>query len=271
MFLQVIENLKNLETGDLEKLILTYLNEAKYRGLSKKIIRTFTNNFSQNLENTLKTLQETGKIHLINKDNSHYVHNDYIEELCPKIISFLKSFHASYPLLSGISKEELKSKLLPFSGYDLFNFILQFLEEKMLIALDQHLVRLKTHKIRLTQQEKQIKVKIYHLLSTVKYSPPSPKEIAQILKVNEEKIRQLLRLLIEEKKVVRIKEDFYFGAESIERLKNALINYLKTHGGITPAEFKRLTDASRKYNIALLEYFDYIKLTLRLEDKRILR
>ncbi|HDM25179.1 MAG TPA: hypothetical protein ENG24_01090, partial [Thermoplasmatales archaeon] len=31
------------------------------------------------------------------------------------------------------------------------------------------------------------------------------------------------------------------------------------------------TGASRKYNIPLLEYFDAIKLTIRLKDKRILR
>jgi len=95
--------------------------------------------------------------------------------------------------------------------------------------------------------------------------------LARMLKTNQEKIMHLLRLLIKEGKIIRIKEDFYFDTSLLNTLKEKLTTYLKTHQGITPAEFKTLSNASRKYNIPLLEYFDHIKLTLRIGDKRILR
>ena len=268
---QVIEDLKALETGNLEKAILCHLNQAGYKGISRQTIRIFTNNFSETLDHTLETLQKKQRIYLINKDTHHYIHRRYIEEISKKMVSFLNTFHATHPLLLGISKDELKSKLLPFIRDELFGFVLHYLEGKHIIVIEQNLVRLSSHTIRLNKEEEILKEKIYHVLHTAQYSPPSPQELAKMLKTNPEKIMHLLRLLTEEGKIIRIKEDFYFDTTLLNTLKEKLTTYLKTHQGITPAEFKTLTNASRKYNIPLLEYFDHIKLTLRVGDKRVLR
>jgi selenocysteine-specific elongation factor len=56
-----------------------------------------------------------------------------------------------------------------------------------------------------------------------------------------------------------------------ERLKEELISYLKKNKEITTPQFKEMTNASRKYAIPLIEYFDQIKLTIRLGEKRVLR
>ncbi|MCI5222497.1 MAG: hypothetical protein D3924_07465, partial [Candidatus Electrothrix sp. AR4] len=47
--------------------------------------------------------------------------------------------------------------------------------------------------------------------------------------------------------------------------------YISREGEIDAPRFKDLTGLSRKYSIPLLEYFDKIKLTIRVGDKRILR
>ena len=77
--------------------------------------------------------------------------------------------------------------------------------------------------------------------------------------------------LVHEGVLVKIKSGMYFHRIPFENLKGELINYLKTHKEITTSQFKELTGASRKYVIPLIEYFDQIKLTLRLGEKRILR
>ncbi|HBZ55840.1 MAG TPA: hypothetical protein DEO88_10575, partial [Syntrophobacteraceae bacterium] len=50
-----------------------------------------------------------------------------------------------------------------------------------------------------------------------------------------------------------------------------LIAFLKAQGEISTAQFKDLTQASRKYTIPLLEYFDTQKVTIRVGDTRRLR
>jgi selenocysteine-specific elongation factor len=71
--------------------------------------------------------------------------------------------------------------------------------------------------------------------------------------------------------LVRIKSEIYFHRIPFENLRKELVTYLKNHQQITTPQFKELTKASRKYVIPLIEYFDQIKLTLRLGEKRVLR
>ncbi len=55
------------------------------------------------------------------------------------------------------------------------------------------------------------------------------------------------------------------------QIKEKLIAFLQTAGEIDAPQFKDLTNLTRKFSIPLLEYFDRIKLTLRIGDIRRLR
>jgi selenocysteine-specific elongation factor len=57
----------------------------------------------------------------------------------------------------------------------------------------------------------------------------------------------------------------------MENLKEKLVSLLEKEGEVDMPAFKDLTGLSRKFSIPLLEYFDKIKVTMRVGDKRILR
>jgi selenocysteine-specific elongation factor len=57
----------------------------------------------------------------------------------------------------------------------------------------------------------------------------------------------------------------------MENLKEKLVSLLVKEGEVDMPAFKDLTGLSRKFSIPLLEYFDKIKVTMRVGDKRILR
>jgi len=78
-------------------------------------------------------------------------------------------------------------------------------------------------------------------------------------------------MLIDEKSIVKTKDDLYFDAEEIASLEQKLIEFLKKRESITTPEFKEMIGVSRKYVIPLIEYFDSIKLTIRVNDTRQLR
>ncbi|MEW6374207.1 MAG: SelB C-terminal domain-containing protein, partial [Thermodesulfobacteriota bacterium] len=67
------------------------------------------------------------------------------------------------------------------------------------------------------------------------------------------------------------KSGMYFHRIPFDHLKEELMTYLKHHKEITTHQIKELTKVSRKYAIPLIEYFDQIRLTLRLGEKRVLR
>jgi selenocysteine-specific elongation factor len=78
-------------------------------------------------------------------------------------------------------------------------------------------------------------------------------------------------LLVSEGLLLKIKEDLYFEAQAVNKLKDRLVDYLKLHGEITTPQFKEIAMVSRKYLIPLIEYFDSTKVTLRVGDTRKLR
>ena len=87
----------------------------------------------------------------------------------------------------------------------------------------------------------------------------------------EEGVLAVLEHLVHEGVLVKVKSGMYFHRVPFEHLKEELISYLKQNKEITTPQFKEITKASRKYAIPLIEYFDQIKLTLRLGEKRVLR
>jgi selenocysteine-specific elongation factor len=101
--------------------------------------------------------------------------------------------------------------------------------------------------------------------------PPSPKELSEAWSEKEEEVRSIFEHLVHEGRLVKIKGELFFHRTPLENLRGELVTYLKSHQEITTPQFKEMTKVSRKYAIPLIEYFDQIKLTIRLGEKRVLR
>ena len=83
--------------------------------------------------------------------------------------------------------------------------------------------------------------------------------------------RGVLELLVREQVLVKISEDLYFQARALNGLQEQLVAFIKQEGEIDAPRFKNLTGLTRKFSIPLLEYFDKIKVTIRVGDRRLLR
>jgi selenocysteine-specific elongation factor len=84
-------------------------------------------------------------------------------------------------------------------------------------------------------------------------------------------VREVLDLLVREQVLVKISEDLYFQARALKDLQEQLVAFIKQEGEIDAPRFKNLTGLTRKFSIPLLEYFDKIKVTIRVGDRRLLR
>lgn len=269
MHSSVINSLETLKEGNQEQIIETHIFQAKFRALSRPHLCVLTNTFSRDLDNHLDKLIKGKKIYVISTDPARYVHHEFLEKAKEEATGYLRNFHKKFPLLPGLAKTELKTKALSFIDDVFFDFLLHYLTNEL--SQEQNLVWLKTHKINLVEADKRLKEQIISILYKAGFSPPTPKELAVQLKVPIEKIRQILDILIRERLLIKIKEDMYCSPNLIEDLKKRMARFINEHQGITPSQFKPLINTSRKYAIPLLEYFDSIKWTIRLGDKRILR
>ena len=93
------------------------------------------------------------------------------------------------------------------------------------------------------------------------YSPLSEIEITP----------ELLDILIEQRRVVKVAENVIFAASAYDEMVGRVTSHIKTQGKITVAEVRDLFQTSRKYALALMEHLDEQKITRRVGDERVLR
>jgi selenocysteine-specific elongation factor len=171
---------------------------------------------------------------------------------------------------SGLAKEELRTKLPLEVDVKLFQILLNGLIQSKEVVLEKDKLRLPGHEIS-SVDEKGLVKRVEEAILKGDLQPPSSRELSEAWSEGEEDVRAALEHLVHEGVLIRIKGGMYFHRIPFERLKKELIVYLKSHKEITTPQFKEMTAVSRKYAIPLIEYFDQIKVTLRLGDNRILR
>jgi len=164
--------------------------------------------------------------------------------------------------------EELRGKLRYELAPKVFRAVIDLLLGEKLIAREENLLRLATHRVQLGGQEKLLMDKIKQILGAQPLAPPDLKELEKHAGVSRQRLSEVMRLLEREGSVVRVTTDMYFLASSIEQLRATLKKYLTEKGEMTAASFRDLINSSRKYTIPLLEYFDRDGLTIRIGDVR---
>ena len=103
-------------------------------------------------------------------------------------------------------------------------------------------------------------------------APPTIKEVmAKFSSYQQDLVKEVLAIMIRDNALVKVTEELYFYKPAMGNLKEKLVARLAGEGEIDTPAFKDMTGLSRKFSIPLLEYFDKIKVTIRVGDKRLLR
>lgn len=222
------------------------------------------------VEGRLKEMIQSGEILLIDPEKGKVIAHKNYQLLQEMVLTQLLDFHRRFPMKSGLAKEELRTKLPTEIDIKLFQILLNGMIQSNEIVLEKDKIRLSDHRVSSVDEKGRVK-QVEEGILKGGLQPPSPKELAEELREKEEVIHQVLEHLVHEGKVIKIKSGMYLHRDPFERLKEELVNFLKGNHEITTQQFKEMTKVSRKYLIPLIEYFDQIKVTLRLGDKRVLR
>ncbi len=172
----------------------------------------------------------------------------------------LEKFHSSNPLKTGISREELRSKLKLNSK--IFTLIIEdWINEG---ELKSNLVNLSLpgFSISILPEQQKLIQSLRAKFSQNPVSPPSVKEC------KDELGEDLFRMLIERGDFIQLSEDVVYSSDQYEKLRNEVIEYLQKNSTITVADFRDQYQTSRKYALAFLEYLDQINITRREGDFR---
>ena len=267
----IVEGLKLLVDASPEGIIDHQARMAGPAGISFAELLLMTNLPDKALTAAIGNMLNSQTIVQVDKENRTYVHLEVFESLKQLSRTVLTRYHAENPLKTGISKEELKSKFPRRAGGKLFTLVLNRMIRDQQLALADDTVRLATHTVSLQVDQEELKRRILDTYGQSGLTPPYFRDIVKALDVDPKAAKSVLELLTGERSLVKVKEDLYYLTETMQHLKQELVDYIQEKGQITTPEFKDMTGASRKYVIPLIEHFDATNVTIRVGDTRILR
>ena len=264
----VIRDLTQLKEGTAEEVLRQHIYRSGPEGVTLSELLHRVALPSAEIQRHLKGMTDQGKILLFDPERMKVIDTRQYELLKESVLSQLKEFHQRFPMKSGLAKEELRTKL-PMD-IKLFQGLLAELVRMGKIVVEKDKLRLPGHQITSTDEKGLIR-RAEEVLRKADLQPPSAKELSEEWSEEEGGVQAVFDHLVHEGVIVKIRSGMYFHRDSISRLKENLVDYLKRHQEITTPQFKEITGVSRKFTIPLIEYFDQIRLTLRLGDKRVLR
>jgi selenocysteine-specific elongation factor len=252
----VIQNLKVRSSSSIEDVIVATLEVSQPLELKQLVVEC--NLASGETRRVVDGLINKGKVVAIGRGEHNLLFTcSGWERLAKRAANIVNDYHRKFPARSGIPKGELSSrlKLAPHSA------ALQKLFDDGVLAEEGAAVRLSSYRIKLNQNQ-QAKIDAFlRALSQNPYSPPGDVALEP----------DLLNLLIEQQKVVKVSNDVIFTTSAYNEMVDKVIAYARERGKVTLAEVRDMLGTSRKYAQALLEYMDEKKLTRRVGDERVLR
>ena len=169
----------------------------------------------------------------------------------------LAAFHGQNPLRTGMTREELRSRL-GLTGQTA-QLALAQLAAMGTVVDDAGTIRLPDHRVAVSEAQQREMDAFVALLAQDAF-PASQPSIAP----------QMLALLVEQRRVVRAADGVVFEATAYDRFSAAVTVHIRQHGKVTVAEVRDMLGTSRKYALAILEHLDEEKVTRRQGDERVL-
>jgi selenocysteine-specific elongation factor len=196
------------------------------------------------------------------------------EEMKRRIIARVTGYHREHPLETGAELEELRSQLRQTIAPREFRLMIERISDEAGLARDGSRIRLKSHNVRLTSAENELRVRIEEILTKAGFQPPELKQLAEragVAPAEAGRLRSLLAAMEREQRITRVATELYFSSEAVVEARRQLVERLRRDGSITAAGYRDVLGASRKFAIALLAYFDHSGVTIRTGDERKLR
>ena len=222
----------------------------------------------ERLRGLLDGLQTGGRVVAIDRD--WFVHPESLTRLRGLTIAALEQFHRASPLRPGMSREELRGRA-GAADERVFAHLLTTLEAEGVVRADRDKVRLASHEVRLTAEQQKAADRLEQDFLSAAAAPPSPEEALARAGLSGDEEHELFQVLLEARKLVRVKESLYFHAQALDAIQDKLVTMLRERKEIGPGDIKDLLGISRKYAIPLLEFFDSRRVTTRVGERRVLR
>jgi selenocysteine-specific elongation factor len=268
----VIEELKIKEQGNPTEVVERYLIQNSDKYPEKKTILKGVGNIS--IEVYEKIAAELSEKKLIREfklgDETYLLHTRYLKDVETKLTEILEAYHKKNPLKIGMSKEELRTRIFEGIKPRLADLVFGYLEAGGIIKIVNQYIAQGSFKVQFNKVQEQIRDVIEKSYRENRFNPPKLVELIEANPLDKNQYQLVYAALIEMGELVKLDEDIAFSRDAYSEAVELLRKHLKENGSIQLGQFRDILGTSRKYAMALLDYFDQNKVTKRVGDNRVL-
>lgn len=217
----------------------------------------------------LQQLVETGTVMRAGKGKlAVYAHSEEMARLEKRAVDIVDEFHEQMPEKRGIPRAELATRLSQSLPDKLFALLVETLVRRKAIEEDKDIVRRPGQGAASTTGLSTIEDAVAQRFVDWGNTPERPKNVFSVVDCDEQQARKAMERLLTLGTLVKVSSDLYLHQDAVAGLRKQLLSHFEYTKELTPAQWKEIVGASRKFTIPLAEYFDKEKITLRVGDVR---
>lgn len=259
----VIEELRRKESGSTEDIIEMHIRNSKDEMLTVGELAKMTALSLDEVKKDVETLQDKGIIKVFHmKKDSYTWHRENDQALQSEMIKTLQEYHATHLYRYGMQKAEIHMTFLKKVKPNVFDLYLESLVEEGVMKRRNEFLSLPQHEIVKDHVYQQVEEKLLDTFEKAGLDFPKVSEV-DFGSVPFEVVEDILLLLMEERKIIKLGEELYTLTSYIEHSKEIICLLLKEKDLITMAEIRDALETSRKNAKLIVEYMDSIKVTKR--------
>ena len=265
----VIESLRLKKTGTDIEILEQMVNEESRRFPEAKDLAAWMDMTVSEAEKMLDTLRNKKKI--LHLNDGSFVGKAYWERVSGLANEILAHFHRENPIVEGMDREELKSRLaerMHLQSGKKAEALMAELEKRKVITIQGSIVSVAGFTVSYSDEASQMMTDMENIYKKAGIEVPSTDELVGAYK-DRKQARQVLSELTKKGILVKAGTGVLMHKEYWERALGVLREHLASHPQITLGEFRDLLGTSRKYAVMLLETYDQMKITKKIGDARV--
>jgi selenocysteine-specific elongation factor len=150
----------------------------------------------------------------------------------------------------------------------LWNRIEEDLRQEGVVTRRGDMLVLETAVGSLEGEDRNLADRIMALYRETGFRSPRPDELAERLDAPAEAVERVLEHLVTTEQLLQLSKNVVLGYDWIRKAQELVVAEIAEKGVLNSADFKYRIDSSRKYALAILDYFDARRVTLRHGNER---
>lgn len=263
----VLQVLQIRENGSDDQLLVQSVEEYGFALPSLQQLAQKRNCTEAEMLSAMTDLVNSG--HVLEILPQRYLAASLYRKACNDVITVLAEYHKANPLHSGMKIAEVRQKAFRKTDAKDADAILRAMVAGGTVTEIASRYALPDFRVVLTKKQNLLRQRILQQYAAAGREVPFVEDLYQGFSPNErDDCKKVLENLASCGELVMLTPQLFYHKDVYEEVCTLTRDFFAEHPSFTLAEYRDLLSTSRKYALAILEYFDKNKITKKIDDIR---